>query len=57
MNKIVHFFKTVKFWFVLNLFRLSTKIVKTICSIIFPKCLVVLRKECACEVGDTFHVF
>ena len=34
-----------------NFFRLLTKSVKTICSLIFSKCLVVLSKECAWEEG------
>ena len=42
------FFKTVEFWFVKKCnFRL-----KTICSLIFPKYLVVVRKEFAWEEGE-----
>ena len=39
-----------------NLFKLLTKSVKTICSLTFSKCLVVLRKECTWEEGVIFHV-
>ena len=33
IKMIRHVFKTVKFWFVQNFFRILTKIVKTICSL------------------------
>ena len=39
-----------------NFFRLLTKGVKTIYSTIFPKCVVVLRRECAYKKGSKFHI-
>ena len=36
-----------------NVFRILTKSVKTIRSLIFSKCLVVLRKECTKEEGQS----
>ena len=57
MKKIGHFFKTVKFWFVLtNFVRLLTKSVRTICSLIFSNCLVLLRKVCAWEERQGWRV-
>ena len=51
MKKIVRYFKTVKFWFA------QKKIVKAIRSLIFPKCLVLLKKDCALEEKVVLRYF
>ena len=48
MKKISHFLKQPNF----GLLKKKIYKLKTICSLIFPKCLVVLRKECAWEKGE-----
>ena len=54
MKKIAHYFKTVKFWFAQ---KKKKKIVKAIRSLIFPKCLVLLKKDCAWEEKVVLRYF
>ena len=55
MKKIEHLFKILNFGLFKKNFRLSTKTVKIVCSLIFPKCLVALSKECTWQ-GLKFSV-